>query len=345
MEKIWKVTGSQMGNLVVIKDDTICAGHSKHFNFNQSLATVSDFSFLSNLNGVSFRYIKLLLLIFTLAHMSAFGSGGLNQDSVSQSVQEYADTNGFSFNLPERYKFVKVITNDHMNYEWAIKSQDYEMEVRYAIRSHDLFMPKQMIMVTMLNISGSEPNFKPFPPAAVKSEFNADAGSSGYTEVLADFGGKYKKCFVMNIAKKSVGDAYLFLMVNDKKIISNLMMDVFHSLKFKANQQDSLLNRVVFEKTMIQWINKIGFEIDNLSNGVDSISDKITNLPDSNQVSMGNQLSDLKQKTTLLKSYFSDLEKNMLLESETPFTDLLRRIRAEFWVVKNEIRKVRDSLK
>jgi hypothetical protein len=50
-------------------------------------------------------------------------------------------------------------------------------------------------------------------------------------------------------------------------------------------------------------------------------------------------------KTTLLKSYFSDLEKNLLLESTTPFTESLRRIRAEFWVLKNEIRKVRNSLK
>ncbi|MFT6748061.1 MAG: hypothetical protein ACJAZ2_002419 [Glaciecola sp.] len=58
MEQIWELKSAKSNSLIVIKDDCIYTGHSKQYNFDRIQPKVTDYSFLSDLSGMPYRYIK-----------------------------------------------------------------------------------------------------------------------------------------------------------------------------------------------------------------------------------------------------------------------------------------------
>ncbi|MFP9113665.1 hypothetical protein ACLI1A_06965 [Flavobacterium sp. RHBU_3] len=195
------------------------------------------------------RIFTLLLIAFTSFSFTA--SSGLPED-----FKKLLDRNKMSYIPAEGYAEVPVIANDQMEYEYAVKHKTVALEVRYAIRPMDNEIteykkwlknkPKGSTMInpdnlyealfqtTLLNISGGNlPEIGPFPPAAVKSEFNADWGASSITTAHGGFAGKYKYCFAIALNKKGVGNAYIFFMANDQQLITDHFEEAFHSLKFK----------------------------------------------------------------------------------------------------------------
>ena len=155
------------------------------------------------------------------------------QDTTSLTFENLLDSNNMIFDIPKKYIEVKPIENGQMNYEKAYKHPTERFEVRYAIRKHDLGITKQIFEMTVLNISGGQlPEYTPFSAEAVKNEFGADAGATVMVKVGEEFGQDYKYCLLVYIHKNGTGDGYIFYLADDNKLITDLMMPIFHALKF-----------------------------------------------------------------------------------------------------------------
>ena len=93
---------------------------------------------------------------------------------------------------------------------------------------------KGRIQANVLNMTGGQnQNIGPFPPQAVKKEFNANAGGSSFFEFNCEFGEGYKYGQMVYLHKDNVADVIITYMSNDKTTHTDLMMKPFHALTFK----------------------------------------------------------------------------------------------------------------
>ncbi|MDR2955669.1 MAG: hypothetical protein LBV43_11360 [Prevotella sp.] len=172
---------------------------------------------------------------------------------------ELVEKNLMTFAMPEGYKEVETIKNPHMNYEYAIKHETEDFEIRYAIRSleglindyeereknkkegeensHPNAMYPTIAFVVGSNISGIMPDkmkIAPFPDESVKNEFGADKGcNTTFDQVREQFANGYKNCTMVVIQKDDVATAYCFFMYNDVNTFMKLAMPTFYRLRFK----------------------------------------------------------------------------------------------------------------
>ena len=169
---------------------------------------------------------------------SVFSQDSLKVDTLNTVTFEMLlDSANMIFEAPKGYTEIEPIQNRQMNYEKAYKHPTERFEVRYAIRRHDFGWYHQIFEMTVLNISGGQlPEYSNFGTEAVKKEFNADAGCVVAVLVGEEFGQDYKYCTLVYIFKKGVGDGYIFYLADDNKIIPDLMMPIFHSLKFEEEK-------------------------------------------------------------------------------------------------------------
>ena len=161
-----------------------------------------------------------------------------------------------TFERPSGLIETPIITNEQMNYEYALRYPENNFEVRYAIRPLDLLIEehneneknknpgdiyihpnklhKSLLQATILNISGGQlPQIQQFDTNSVKSEFNADWGATTFVAVGKEFGQDYKYCMVVALHKEDIGDAYYFYLANTKDNFNDLMEPIFYSLKFR----------------------------------------------------------------------------------------------------------------
>lgn len=160
-----------------------------------------------------------------------------------------------TFTSPEWYVETDLIENPHMNYEYAIKHETDKLEIRYAIRpidemladyeereknkkegevnNHPDSLYPAIAMAVGFNITGSMPELAPFPPEAVKAEFNADQGVMTRVVPREGFDGGYEQCFMIVIQKNGLGTAYVFYMFDDPEMLLKYAMPAFQALKFK----------------------------------------------------------------------------------------------------------------
>jgi hypothetical protein len=189
------------------------------------------------------KNILIILILCILSHIALsqdaknkpYNVAASSQDSVNAlTFESLLDSNNMIFKTPENYIEIEPIKNRQMNYEKAYKHPNKRFEVRYAIRIHNFGFYKQLFEMTALNISkGQLPKYSPFGADAVKKEFGADAGATIMVKVRKEFGQDYKYCLLVYIHKNGVGDAYIFYLADDNKIIPDLMAPIFHALKFK----------------------------------------------------------------------------------------------------------------
>lgn len=179
------------------------------------------------------RQIFCLLAAFVIPNL-CYSQDTTSVDSTTPlSFQSLLDLNEMTFIEPAGFIEVDTIGNRQMNYEKAFKHPSENFEVRYAIRHHEYGFYKQILSVTLLNISGGQlPECNYFGTEAVKSEFGADAGATAMVRVGEEFGQDYKYCLLVYIHKKGIGDGYIFYLADDHEIIPDLMLPIFHSLKF-----------------------------------------------------------------------------------------------------------------
>lgn len=179
-----------------------------------------------------FTSVLLCLAIFAFAQDTKKDT--LLQDTASLTFEKLLDLNNMTFEVPKGYNEVVPISNRQMNYEKAYQHPTERLEIRYAIRNHDFGITKQIFEMTVLNISdGQLPEYASFASDAVKDEFGADAGATVMVEVGKEFGQEFKYCLLVYIHKNGVGDGYIFYLADDNKLIIDLMMPIFHALKFK----------------------------------------------------------------------------------------------------------------
>lgn len=158
----------------------------------------------------------------------------LSKDTTSITFENLLNLNNMAFEAPKNYTELTPIENRQMNYEKAYKHPTERFEVRYAIRNNELNIPKQIFEMTVLNISGGQlPEYTPFGADAVKNEFGADAGATVMVEVGKEFGQDYKYCLLVYFHKNNIGDGYVFYLADDNQVINDLMMPIFHALRFK----------------------------------------------------------------------------------------------------------------
>lgn len=188
----------------------------------------------SILSAKGLKPMFLALLFFVIANQSLSQDITRIDSTENRLFQELLDSNRMEFVPPQGLIEVETIDNLQMNYEKAYKHPSKRFEVRYAIRHHDFGFYKSIFEMTVLNISGGQlPEYTPFGSEAVRSEFGADAGATVMVNVTKEFGQDYKYCLLVYIHKKGIGDGYIFYMADDKSIIPDLMMPIFHALKFK----------------------------------------------------------------------------------------------------------------
>ena len=160
------------------------------------------------------------------------------------------------FTQPENFTSVEIVDQNNMQYEYALKHNSKNFEVRYAIRPLDELLKtyekkeknkkegdinihpnklyKTLLQSTTMNISGGYlPEMVVFDSLAVRQEFNADWGATTYVEVGNAFGANYKYCITVAIHKNNVADAYLFFLSDNTENFDDIMLTAFHSLKFK----------------------------------------------------------------------------------------------------------------
>lgn len=159
------------------------------------------------------------------------------------------------FSMPKDFIQAKVIENDDVIYQNAIKSKKNKLEIRYSVFSlkeqikeyeewknskekngvrtdpnngHQLFT-----LAVVENIAGSEnPKGTKFPDESVKNEFGANWGASFFVECKSGFGKGYKYAMITALHKDSVANAYITYLFDDYKTVQAEIVNVFYSMKF-----------------------------------------------------------------------------------------------------------------
>lgn len=183
-------------------------------------------------------------------------SAAFQSDNKLVSFQRQLENSAMTFEMPKGFVETTVIANKQMGYEYAIKHESKQFEVRFAIRPlsnliktyqeqeknkkpgavniHPNRFYATSFQAIVLNISGGlMPQLSQFPKPAVKSEFNAEWGATTFCEVAKEFGQNYKYCMVVAIHKDDLADAYYFYLSDKQETISQFVEPVFHCLKFK----------------------------------------------------------------------------------------------------------------
>lgn len=194
--------------------------------------------------------MKNRFLVFTI------GLLGLTSSLYGQNYAEFKsilDDCGMNFTKPTGFLESKIIDNDDMDYEYALKYSDKDFEVRYSIRpiryknyanetvkkemeDQRVFRNSQygiILQTVILNITGGvDYEVQAFDKDAVKKEFNADWGATTFVELDSDFGKGFKYCMIVAIHKNDVADAYYFYLSNSKDKFMDYVDPLFHSLRF-----------------------------------------------------------------------------------------------------------------
>lgn len=190
--------------------------------------------------------LVFILILTTILYFNAIG----------QNLQEFKSQLidcGMNLTIPSGFEESKIIENDDMEYEYAIKYPDKDFELRYATRpityktySNDSlkkeiedqipFRNSQygiILETIVLNITGGvDYEIQEYGKDDVKIEFNADWGAVTFVNLNSEFGKGFKYCMIVAIHKDYVADAYYFYLANSKENFSENMEPLFHTLRF-----------------------------------------------------------------------------------------------------------------
>ena len=183
---------------------------------------------------------KTILLI-------ALFSAAFGQQNVDLSFRKTLDRNSLALTIPKGFKETPIIANDDVAYDYALKDSMGAFEIRFRIFALNDPPPNTspesmngmypaMLLAMAVNISNGKPgNSGPFDPAAVRSEFGADAGMTCAVDANSQFSKGFKYCLINVIHRNNVVDAYIFYLFNDKNQLRTTLLrdDVFHCLRFK----------------------------------------------------------------------------------------------------------------
>lgn len=189
--------------------------------------------------------------LFIILGLLGLTSGVYGQNYIM--FRSILDDCGMNFTMPDGVKECKIIENDDMEYDYALKYPDKDFEVRYSIRPirYKNYANEAMkneiesqipfrnssygiiLQTVVLNISGGiEYDVQAFDKDAVKMEFNADWGATTFVKLNSEFGKGYKYCMIVTIHKNDFADAYYFYLSNSMEKFMEYADPFFHTLRF-----------------------------------------------------------------------------------------------------------------
>lgn len=198
------------------------------------------------------RKPTLALTAIAFAVLTAFTS-----DSIPNNFKAVLTRAKLEYIQPDGLVETKVMANNQVGYDYAVKYKDKNFEVRYLIMPLDSLVMQynnskkdtsqtviepnnlfgSMFLVTAMNagMGANEgmPNITAFDSVAVGHEYNADEGGTVFINAGKEFGQDYKYCMIVGIHKDNVADAYIFFLSNTKDGFMDMMKPAFHSLRFK----------------------------------------------------------------------------------------------------------------
>lgn len=200
------------------------------------------------------RNLKISIITFILlANISTYGQKGyldglwtkLSDTTFNNLVQ---NTN-LVFTMPEGFKTTKIKKNDNVFYQYAIKADNSNFEVRLFIKNFKQMETKKtdldffnkfsynFMTSTTLNASGNVlpdiPQIDLFPEKDVKNDFNADWGATTAFVPKSEFGKGFNFCVFNSLRLNNIGEVYIFYMFDDMPKQQSLLEKSFGVVRFK----------------------------------------------------------------------------------------------------------------
>jgi hypothetical protein len=156
---------------------------------------------------------------------------------------------------PDGFKRIDSLQKSSMSWELTYLHPYEKFEVRYDIQPMDVMLkefkelearqdsgeilihPNKLFnnsfKEALHKISdGQSSEYNIFSSNAIVGEFNADWGATATINAGEEFGRGYKYCYFVFIHKNNLGDAYIYCLADDLKILNKEMMKIIHNLKF-----------------------------------------------------------------------------------------------------------------
>jgi len=193
----------------------------------------------------------LLFLIFCSADVFA------QRKTITKTVEEFiaeADAAGMTFTMPAGYHAIPLKVDYEFTYDFAIKNDTADFEIRYNIfplqdevakfkkcmvdSSCKMKNPnatyRSKLEERILKISCGIPQLiAVFPRDAMRKEMNCDDGGFVFYKPDSDFGEDYKVVQTVVFHKNDVADVMINYLSKDRQLHEELMMAPFGALIYK----------------------------------------------------------------------------------------------------------------
>ena len=197
------------------------------------------------MNNINKTGIFFLLIILT----------SFSSDNLPKSFTSLLARANLSFHPPLGFKETKIIENQQLKYDYALKDNTRNFELRYLIMpldstiinfneftkknktsfiTHPNKMYPMLFNKLLFDLSGGNySEITEFDQKGAKLDFNADWGAISFFEVNKEFGQKYKTSMILAIHKDNFGDAYCIFLSENADKFKELMGAGFYTLQFK----------------------------------------------------------------------------------------------------------------
>lgn len=201
-----------------------------------------------------------ILCLFCQVSIAQSGNSALPTD-----FQKKLDEAKMTFVKPEGLSEIPVVKTDKVNYDYALKLNNRNVEIRYAIRPiskeifamydnrvkkegdtvlnpnkiHRMLTPMMYSRISGGKITPQKISVQYFKPESIKTNAGADVGSMSTGPLGSDWAQAYTFGFYVMLHKDNLADAYIFYLFEDEKQMVDTFKEMttnnalFYALKFK----------------------------------------------------------------------------------------------------------------
>jgi len=170
-----------------------------------------------------------------------------------------------SFSKPDGVTETPTIKSDKVNYDYAVKVNGKNVEIRYALRPipkevfdvyenrekkdgdsvlnpnkiHRILTPMMYSVISGGKLASKAVTIQYFSPESIKKSAGADVGSMSRGPLGSDWAQVYNFGFYVMLHKDNLADAYIFYLFETEEQMLDIMMEItsndalFNALKFK----------------------------------------------------------------------------------------------------------------
>lgn len=196
-------------------------------------------------NAGRLRIISCLFLAWLLT--GCHGNTQPSDTAFRQLLQEA----GMQYSRPQDFESLLPAANPLLPYEYAARSNDGRLEIRYAVRplarikiEYDdphTSAPEPNHMFNMLFASlaeqlahGGDAPRREYTPQQAKALFNADWAAGSIFDASNELSDDYSQGLLIAIHKNGKADAYMLYLFNDYPEVKELINSTLSSLKFSS---------------------------------------------------------------------------------------------------------------